>query len=84
MDLTVKLYGSLRKYRPDSAAGASHQPFPISLPENSTVIDLMQALKIEDGLVNAAAVNGEAVENNTVLKDGEVVRLFPPAAGGQE
>jgi sulfur carrier protein ThiS len=82
MELTIKLYGALRKYRPSSAGGAPHQPFSFSIPENSTVLDLMQALEIGDGVVNAAAVNGEAVENHATLHDNDTVSLFPPAAGG--
>lgn len=82
MKLTVKLYGTLRKYRPDSAGGAPHQPFTYSIPEQSTVIDLMHSLEIVDVAVNAAAINGEAVESNTMVKDGDTVSLFPPAAGG--
>jgi len=82
MKLTVKLYGSLRKYRPKTAGGAPHQPFDITISENSTVLDLMRSLQIGDGAVNAAAVNGDAVENDTSLHEGDSVSLFPPAAGG--
>jgi len=83
MNLTVKLYGTLRKYRPDSAPGALHQPFTISTPENLTINDLMRSLNIVDGAVNATAVNGDAVGNDTILHDGDAVTLFPPAAGGK-
>lgn len=83
MELTVKLYGTLRKYRPDSAGGAPHQPFVISVPERSTVIDLIHILEIGEGTVNASAVNGDAVDNQTILHDGDTVSLFPPAAGGR-
>ncbi|MFZ0546623.1 MAG: MoaD/ThiS family protein [Candidatus Promineifilaceae bacterium] len=82
MELTVKLYGTLRKYRPNSAGGAPHQPFTISVPENGTVMDLIHSLAIAEGSVNAAAVNGDAVESDTLLHGGDVVSLFPPAAGG--
>jgi molybdopterin converting factor small subunit len=82
MQLTVKLYGTLRKYRPESASGAPHHPFDLSIPENSTINDLARYLKIVDGAVNAAAVNGDAVGNETVLRDGDAVSLFPPSAGG--
>jgi sulfur carrier protein ThiS len=82
MELTVKLYGTLRKYRPDSAGGAPHQPFTISMPGNSAVMDLIRSLEIMEGSVNAAAVNGDSVDNETILQDGDTVSLFPPAAGG--
>ncbi len=82
MELTVKLYGILRRYRPETAEGAPHHPFPISLPENSTLHDLIDLLQIKDGVVNATAVNGEAVNQDTRLHDGDTISLFPPAAGG--
>ena len=84
MQITVKLYGTLRKYRPSSEPGAPHQPFTLALPEKSTINDLMQTLEIVDGAVNASAVNGDSVENETMLNDGDEVRLFPPSAGGAE
>lgn len=82
MELNIKLYGTLRRYRPDSATGAPHHPFTLSIPDNSTVSDLVNLLAIKDGAVNATAVNGDAVENSTLLHDGDTVSLFPPAAGG--
>jgi molybdopterin converting factor small subunit len=82
MNLTIKLYGTLRKYRPESASGAPHQPFTLSTPENITIHDLMRLLAVLDGAVNAAAVNGDSVNNDTQLHDGDTVSLFPPAAGG--
>lgn len=84
MKVTVKLYGTLRKYRPESAPGAPHHPFTCSLPENNTVNDLMQALEIVAGAVNATAVNGDAVGNDAVLNDGDDVSFFPPSAGGAD
>jgi molybdopterin converting factor small subunit len=82
MNLTVKLYGTLRRHRPETAEGAPHHPFSLSLPENSTINDLVSLLKINDGAVNAAAVNGDSVSNETSLQDGDSVSLFPPTAGG--
>lgn len=82
MNLTVKLYGTLRRHRPETAEGAPHHPFPITLPENSTINDLVTLLQIKDGAVNAAALNGEAVSNDTTMNDGDTISLFPPAAGG--
>jgi molybdopterin converting factor small subunit len=82
MELTVKLYGILRRHRPETAEGAPHRPFQISLPENSAINDLIQLLQIKDGAVNAAALNGEAVSSDTLLHNGDTISLFPPAAGG--
>ena len=82
MQVTVKLYGVLRRHRPPDASGAPHRPFELQLPAGSTVADLNGRLGIADGMVNAAAVNGAAVEPDAQLQEGDQVSLFPPAAGG--
>lgn len=82
MEIEVKLHGTLRRYRPDSAGGAPHHPFSVSVPERLTVTKLADWLKIPDGLVTAASVNGEAVDPEIGLQAGDSVQLFPPSAGG--
>ncbi len=78
----MKLYGTLRRYRPEAAGGAPHHPFSVSMPDGATLAQLAAHLGVPEGLVNAAAVNGQAVESETPLQDGDEVGLFPPAAGG--
>ena len=82
MNVEVKLYGILRRQRPLGLTGAPHHPFPYSLTEKATLADLTAALGIPEGMLNAAAVNDEVVEMDTVLHEGDKVSLFPPAAGG--
>jgi len=82
MNVQVKLYGALRRYRPASAPGEGHTPFVTTLPPRATVAALPVQLGIPDGLASAAAVNDEAVESDHPLRDGDRVSLFPPSAGG--
>jgi sulfur carrier protein ThiS len=82
VEVEVKLYGSIRHYRPPTAAGAPHHPFTMTVPGGATTTTLAELLFIPEGLVSAAAVNGEAVSHGTILKEGDKVSLFPPAAGG--
>lgn len=82
MNVEVRLYGTLRRYRPAAIPGAPHHPFESTVPGDPTVESLVAALGIPDGLVHAAAVNGEAVELSAPLRDGDRVNLFPPSAGG--
>jgi molybdopterin converting factor small subunit len=82
MNVEVRLYGTLRRYRPANVPGAPHLPFTTPLPPGATVDTLRQYLSIPDGLVSAAAVNEEAVESDFSLSDGDRVGLFPPSAGG--
>lgn len=82
MEVEVRLYGALRRYRPGDAPGEPHLPFILSLPPGATLESLGRRLGIPDGFLSAAAVNNEAVAESVVLADGDRVALFPPSAGG--
>ncbi|MCP4357041.1 MAG: MoaD/ThiS family protein [Chloroflexi bacterium] len=82
MQIELKLYGQLRRYRPKDNPGVPHHAFTLTVEEGITGTDLATQLGIPDGLVNAAAVNGEATELNTTLHEGDKVSFFPPSAGG--
>ena len=84
MHLEVRLYGSLRRYRPAGAPGAPQTTFEMILAEDATVDDLCEQLGIPHGLVTAASVNDTAVETSASLSSGDRVRLFPPSAGGSQ
>jgi molybdopterin converting factor small subunit len=84
MEVEVKLYAALRRYRPSGISGAPHHPFMFSLPDGATVAVLVAQLGIPEGMINAAAVNDEAVEALTLLHGGDKVGLFPPSAGGRQ
>ena len=83
MQVEVKLYATLRRYRPQAAGGASHHPFYVIVSDEATLATLVERLGIPAGLVNAAAVNGEAVPLETPLHESDQVSFFPPAAGGR-
>ena len=55
MNIDVKLYGTLRRYRPAGAPGEGHTPFVIALPPALTVADLLAVLNIPDGLASELA-----------------------------
>lgn len=78
----VRLYGALRRYRPPDGPGAPHHPFPLFLNPGLTVHHVVEMLGIPDGLVNAAAVNGEATALSAILEEGDSIALFPQSAGG--
>ena len=82
MEVEVKLYAVLRRYRPDTVGGAKHHPFVFTLPAGATISTLTELLKIPEDLVTAAALNDDAVDVDTLLLDGDKVGLFPPSAGG--
>lgn len=80
--VTVKLYGMLRRHRPQSSPGAPHHPFTIEAPPGATVGTLLDLLSIPRELLQAAAVNNEAVDLETPLQPNDELSLFPPSAGG--
>ena len=82
--IEVKLFGILRRYRPEAAGGAPHHPFFVMMASGATVEMLLQTLEMPDDMVNATAVNRESVEQpyTTPLQDGDQVSFFPPTAGG--
>lgn len=82
VQITIKLYGQLRRYRPKDLPGAAHHPFTLEAATGATAVAVADQLGIPDGLVNAAAVNDEAVANDVILQDGDQLTLFPPSAGG--
>ncbi len=82
MQVEIKLHGNLRQYRPKTAVGAPHHPFWLTVPENISLQWVVTQLQIPDGLVNAASLNGEAVELDAPLQDNDKVQLFAPSAGG--
>lgn len=87
MQVSVRLYGSLRdEYRVAAGGGGEHphhHPFFVSLPADATIASLLAHLQLTEGLVQGVAINGEtAVSHNTPLQPNDSVYLFPPIAGG--
>ncbi len=79
MEITVKLYATLRKYKPELPPGAG---FSFDLPSGTTVSQVLEQLAIPDGVALVAMVNGEVQKLDHVLVKGDTLSLFPPVAGG--
>ena len=82
MKIEVKLYGTLRKYRPQDEPGAPHHSFMMDVAEAISVQEVAQTLGLPDGFVNATAVNGETAVPETILHENDKLNFFPPSAGG--
>lgn len=80
MEVTVRLFASLRRHRPDLALG---QPLTCQLPERATLADLIKAVlgPLPDE-VAIMLVNGQLQAGEQVLSEGDRVSLWPPVAGG--
>jgi molybdopterin converting factor small subunit len=80
MIVHVKLYASLRRYRPGLALGES---FACSAPDDTTVGRLFsEVLGLPAAEVAIALVNGMRSDWERRLNNGDTVALWPPIAGG--
>lgn len=79
MPIQVKLFATLRRYRPDLYPG---EPFEVEVPQGSTIDDLVARLGIRENEVKVAFVDGQARAGAYRLRAGDSVGIFPPVGGG--
>ena len=79
MHITVKLYATLRKYRPELPRGAG---LALDVPTGATVSQVVHELGIPENAPLVAMVNNGVCKLDRVLAEGDRVSLFPPVAGG--
>lgn len=76
----VRLYATLRKYRPELEVG---EPLSLQLPEKIMVRQLLEEkLGIPAAVVKIVFVNGRQREVDHSLAEGDRVAVFPPVGGG--
>jgi len=76
ISVTVKFFATLRKFGPDNEN--------IKIPENSKVKFLFEEYNIpKDNRRAIILVNGRPhKDQDTILKNGDVIAIFPPIGGG--
>lgn len=79
MKITVRLFAVLTRYKPDASAG---QPFEAELSPGSTIEDLLKQINIPTEEVKVVFVNNLIQPTDYHLKEGDMVGIFPPIAGG--
>jgi len=82
MKIYLELYASLMPLLPP---GKSRFRREIKVPENSTVEDVIRMYKIPPESAHIVLVNGHFVcdeRDKHVLKEGDVLSIWPPVAGG--
>ncbi|MBN1876443.1 MAG: MoaD/ThiS family protein [Anaerolineae bacterium] len=79
MQINVKLFATLQRYKPEVFAG---EVFVVELPEKSTLADIVKYLQIRANEVKVMFVNGRARAELYRLQDGDEVGIFPPVGGG--
>ena len=79
MRVEVRLFATLARYLPeDSRVGSA----TVEVAEGSTVADLAEELGIPVDLPRISLVNDADADGARRLRNGDVVTLFPPLAGG--
>ena len=76
ISVTVKFFATLREFGPDNEI--------MKIPENSKVKFLFEEYNIpKDNQRAIILVNGSPhKDQETILKDGDIVSIFPPIGGG--
>ena len=84
MKITFKLYATLTDYLP--AAARSSNRVEIELPAEASIADVIAPYGLPMKLVHLVLVNGVYVQPeeraSRVVKDGDVLAIWPPIAGG--
>ena len=74
MNITVKLFATLRDFGPEIQE--------MNVPDGSTVESVVNSLKLPEDIPLLKIVNGVHVGSGEVLKERDVLALFPPVGGG--
>ena len=79
MDVKVKLFATLRDYLPKGNDGKSCQ---MEIDDTTTIEQIITTLNIPDEIPKIILVNGLQASMDQTLKEGDVLSIFPPVAGG--
>jgi len=80
MNVIIRLVGSMKRLLPeeDRVSGSSR----LDIAPGTTLAGFMEAVGIISGGAMVVLVNGRCPEAGKELKEGDVVAVFPPVAGG--
>ncbi len=79
MEIEVKLFATLRDYLPK---GSSRFSCKMEIDDHTTVEDILSRLKIPEEMPKIILLNGAHAKKDQTLKEGDVLSIFPPVAGG--
>jgi len=78
MEIEVRLFATFRDYLPKDS-GAS---FKKSLQAGTAVERIADEIRLPSDTPKIFIVNGNVVRGDYVVRDGDIVSIFPPVAGG--
>lgn len=83
MNITLKLYATLGEYLPP---GQQHNAIGIDIDGETSIAEIIERFRLPEKLVHLVLVNGvyiaPAARAERVLRDGDVLAIWPPVAGG--
>ena len=79
MKVEVRLFANLAKLLPP---GSQNKRATMTVKKGTTVGEMLDEMKIPPQITNIVMVNGTHSDREAVLKEGDVVSVFPPIAGG--
>ena len=79
MTVEVRLFATLAQFLPSSSKAGTTV---LDLPEGATIADVMRRLRIPAGLECVLLRNGANADAEARLREGDVIDIFPPLAGG--
>jgi molybdopterin converting factor small subunit len=79
MEIEVKLFATLRDYLPK---GSGRFSCKMEIDGDTRVKDILDKLGIPEELPKIILINGIHGKVDQALKEGDVVSIFPPVAGG--
>ena len=84
MNITLKLYATLQDLLP---AGTKRNAAPIEVVDDVSLNDIIDDYRVPRELAHLVLINGVFVceadrDARNALKDGDVLAIWPPVAGG--
>ncbi len=79
MEIEVKLFATLRDYLPKGSGRFSCR---MEVNEKARVQDILTKLGIPEEIPKIILINGVHAKKDQPLKEGDVLSIFPPVAGG--
>jgi molybdopterin converting factor small subunit len=79
MEIEVKLFATLRDYLPP---GSSRFSCRLEIAEVTSIEEVLKRLSIPEDTPKIILVNGIHAGKGDILKEGDVLSVFPPVAGG--
>ena len=79
MNIKLSLFADLRDYLPP---GSDRYSCQLETDDGARVEDVLNLLNISNSMPKIILINGINGNQGETLKDGDVISVFPPIAGG--